>query len=145
MNKINLTLETNDLLKVCDKLKETKDCRLKQPLLFRYMKGGQFDNRISTYVSYDKDKMNGCVILTLQRDIIGDLTLYIVYMFIDSYYPKLSLEYMKFIEQKARELKADKISFTTHRKPKTVVRKYGKYGYEHRCSVIEKIIEKEVI
>ena len=143
--KINLTLDTNDLLKICDKAKETKDCRLKQPLLFRYMKGGQFDSRISTYVSYDKDKMNGCVILTLQKDLVGDLTLYIIYMFIDRRYLKLSLEYMKFIEEKAKELKADKISFTTHRKPEAVIRKYGKYGYEHRCSVIEKRLEKEVV
>ena len=145
MNKINLTLDTDDLLKICDKVKETKDCRLKQPLLFQYMKGGQFDSRISTYVSYDKDKMNGCVVLTLQKDLVGDLTLYVIYMFVDKKYPKLSLKYMHFIEEKAKELKADKISFTTHRKPEAVIRKYGKYGYEHRCSVIEKILKKEVV
>ncbi len=145
MDKINLTLNDDDFLKVCDKLKETKDCRLKENRLFSYMIKGKFDNRISTYVSYDKDKMNGCIILTLERDIIGDLTLFIVYMFVDKHYPKLSIKYVRFIELKAKEFKADKISFTTHRNSKVVERKYGKYGYKHRCSVIEKIIEKEVI
>ena len=145
MNIIKLTLDTDDFLKICDKLKETKDCRLKENRLFGYMIAGKFDKRISTYVSYDKAKMNGCVILTLGRDLVNNLTLYIVYMFIDKNYPKLSMEYMKFIEQKAKEFKVDKISFTTHRKSEAVVRKYGKYGYKHRCSVIEKIIGKEVI
>lgn len=145
MNKIYLTLNTDDFLTVCDKLKETKDCRLKENKLFAYMIAGKFEDKITTYVSYDKDKMNGCVILTLQKDIIGDLTLYVVYMFIDKKYPKLGLEYMQFVEERAKEFKADKISFTTHRKPEVVVRKYGKYGYKHRCSVIEKRIEKEVI
>lgn len=142
---INLTLDTNDFLKVCDKLKETKDCKLKENRLYSYMIAGIYNKQIFTFVSYDKDKMNGCVILTLSRDIIGDLTLFIVYMFIDRHYPKLSIEYMKFIEERAKELKADKISFTTHRNPKAVERKYSKYGYQHRCSVIEKIIKKEVI
>jgi len=145
MNNINLTLDTDDFLMVCDKLKETKDCRLKGNRLFSYMVGGRFNDRIFTYVSYDKDKMNGCVILTLGRDIIGDLTLFIIYMFIDKHYPKLSSEYVKFIEEQAIELKADKISFTTHRNPKAIERKYHQFGYKHRCSVIEKIIKKEVI
>ena len=145
IQNINLTLDTDDFLKVCGKLKETKDCRLKENRLYGYMVGGIFDDKISTYVSYDKDKMNGCVILTLQRDLIGDLTLFIVYMFIDRHYPKLTLEYMKFIEEKAIELKADKISFTTHRNPKAIEKKYGQFGYKHRCSVIEKIIKKEVV
>lgn len=142
MNNINLTLDTDDFLIVCDKLKETKDCRLKENRLFSYMVGGKFNDRIFTYVSYNKAKMNGCVILTLGRDLVDNLTLYIVYMFIDKNYPELSMEYMKFIEQKAKEFKVGKISFTTHRKPEAVVRKYGKYGYKHRCSVIEKIIER---
>jgi len=145
MNKIHLTLNTVDFLKVCDKLKETKDCKLKESRLYGYMVAGQFNDRIFTYVSYDKDKMNGCAILTIQNDIIGDLTLFVIYMFIDRHYPKLSVEYVNFIEQKAKELKAEKISFTTHRKPKAVERKYGKFGYKHRCSVIEKIMIKEVI
>ena len=145
MHKINLTLDTDDFFKVCDKLKETKDCKLKEDKLYSYMVAGQFDDRISTYVSYDKGKMNGCVILTLQRDIIGDLTLFVIYMFIDKHCPKLSVEYVNFIEQKAKEFKAEKISFTTHRNPKVVERKYGKFGYKHRCSVIEKIMIKDVI
>ena len=145
MNNINLTLDTDDFLKVCDKLKETKDCRLKENRLFNYMIAGKFNERISTYVSYDKDKMNGCAILTLERDLVDNLTLYIVYMFIDKNYSELSIEYMKFIEQKAKEFEADKISFTTHRNPKVIERKYGKFGYKHRCSVIEKIIIKDVI
>lgn len=140
---INFTTNIDDFLKVCDKLKETKDCRLKESKLFTYMVGGTLKNgKTSTYVSYDKGEMNGCVILTLQQDIVGDLTLYVVYMFIDKHYPNLSIKYMEFIEEKAKEFKADKISFTTHRNPKAVERKYGKYGYKHRCSVIEKMIKK---
>lgn len=145
MDKIKLTSNTDEFFKVCDKLKKTKNCRLKENRLFSYMMAGRFNNKIFTYVSYDKEEMNGCVILTLEKDIIGDLTLFIIYMFIDKNYPKLSIEYIKFIEEKARELNADKISFTTHRNPKVVERKYGKYGYKHRCSVIEKILIKEVI
>ena len=142
---IKPTTNTDDFLKICDKVKGTKDCRLKENRLFSYMISGKFNGKIFTYVSYNKDKMNGCVILTLGRDLVGDNTLYIVYMFIDRHYPELSMKYMKFIEDKAKEFKADKISFTTHRNPKAVERKYGRYGYKHRRSVIEKIITKEVI
>ena len=145
MEKINLTLDNDDFLKVCDKLKETKDCRLKENRLYAYMIGGRFNNRTFTYVSYDDNKMSGCVILTLQRDIIGDLTLFVVYMFIGKKYPNLIIDYIEFIEQKAKELKADKISFTTHRNPKAIERKYSKFGYKHRCSVIEKKLIKEVV
>ena len=145
MDKINFTLDNDDFLNICDKLKETRDCRLKESRLYSYMVAGKFNDKIFTYVSYDRDKMNGCVILALERDIIGDLTLFIIYMFIDRQYPKLSVEYVNFIEKRAKELKADKISFTTHRNSKAIERKFGKYGYKHRCSVIEKIIEKEVI
>lgn len=143
MNKIHLTLDSNDFLKVCDKLKETKDCRLKENRLYSYMVGGLYNKRTFTFVSYDKDKMNGCVILTLERDIVGDLTLFIIYMFIDKHYPKLSIEYVRFIEDKAREFKVDKISFTTHRNSKAVERKYSKYGYKYRCSVFENIIKRK--
>lgn len=144
MSGIYITKDNNDFLKVCDKIEETRDCRIKEDRLYIYMTSGLFDDRTMTCVSYDGDKMNGCAILILSEDIVGDLTLFVLYMFIDRHYPDLCLEYIKFIENKARELRANKISFTTHRNPKAVVRKYGKYGYQHRCSIIEKRIEEEV-
>lgn len=142
---IKLTKDTDVFLKICDKVRETRDCRIKTNLLFNIMLSGIYADKTKTYITYDKQKLAGCALLTLQKDMTDSQTLFVVYMFIDRHYPELSGEYMEFIENKASEWKATKISFTTHRNPKAVIRKYGKHGYRHRCSVIEKILDKEVI
>jgi hypothetical protein len=142
---IKETLEINELLEVCNRIKETRDCRISEKVLLRLMGAGNITDRVRTFVSYDQDKMTGCAVLLLQEDLTGDMTLFLIYMYIDKHYPLLTEQYIKLIEEKAKEMKADKISFTTHRNPKAVIRKYGKYGYYHRCSVIDKKIGKEVV
>ncbi len=138
---IELTKDKRDFLRICDKVKETRDCRIKPDNLFNIM----LFNKVDTYISYEKDELTGCTLLTLQPDMAGEKALFIIYMFIDKHYPELSIDYMKFIERRAKDLKAKKISFTTHRNPKAIERKYSKYGYKHRCSVIEKILNDEEV
>ena len=45
---------------------------------------------------------------------------------------------MKHIENKAKEYKAVKISFTTARNEKAIDRQMGRYGYKKKYIVIEK-------
>jgi hypothetical protein len=135
---IKQTLEMDDFFRVCDKIKETNDCRIKESILLEIMALGRINDNIMTFVNYEHNKMNGCIVLALQKDITGDMTLSVIYMFVDRHYPDLTREFIKLVEEKAVELKADKIMFTTHRDPKAIIRKYGDAGYQHRCSVIEK-------
>lgn len=135
---IKQTLEIDDFLRICDKIKETNDCRIKENILLNIMGFGRINDNIMTFVNHEQDKMTGCIVLVLQKDITGDMALSVIYMFIDRHYPDLTREFIKLVEDKAVELKADKIMFTTHRDPKAIIRKYGDAGYQHRCSVIEK-------
>lgn len=125
-------------LDICDKLNEIKDCELNQNSLYNYMIAGIYNRRTFTFASYDKNKMNGCLILTLVNNLNSDLCLNIIFVWIDKHYPRLWREYIKFIEEKSKEFKVRKIIGTTKRSVKAIERKYGKYGYRKTYNVFEK-------
>ncbi len=129
--------DSKTFLEICDKLKYVKDCELKQDTLYGYMVAGIYNKKIFTFASYDKDRMNGCLILTL-IELHSDLCLNILFVWIDRHYPKLWIEYIKFIEEKAKEFKVKRIMSITKRDAKVIERKYGKYGYKKKYNVFIK-------
>ena len=135
--------DSKTFLEICDKLDDVKDCKLSKKALYNYMISGEYDGRILTFASYGVD-MTGCAVISINNDITGDLTLFVVFLWINPKYRKLWKDYMKFIEGKAKEMKCKKISFTTSRSEKAIERQMGKYGYKKVYNVIEKEI-KEVI
>ena len=130
--------ESEGFLNICDKLKDVPDCKLKGNIFYSYMIAGIYNKNTLTFASYSKDRMNGCVVLTIGKDIICELTLFIIFLWIDPHNRKLWRKYMQFIEDKAKELKVEKISFTTTRSEKVIERHIGKYGYHKNYIVIEK-------
>ena len=135
--------DSKTFLEICDKLDDVKDCKLSKKALYNYMISGEYDGRILTFASYGVD-MTGCAVISINNDITGDLTLFVVFLWINPKYRKLWKDYMKFIEGKAKEMKCKKISFTTSRSEKAIERQMGKYGYKKVYNVIEKEI-KDVI
>ena len=133
--------EVNDsksFLDICDKLKDVPDCKLKGSSFYSYMIAGLYNKNTFTYANYINDKLKGCAVLTLGKDITCELTLFVVFCWIDPHYRRLWRDYRKFIEGKARELEAKKISFVTSRNEGAIERQLGKYGYVKVYSVIEK-------
>ena len=129
--------ESNTFLKIIDKLDFVKDCKLSKSQLYSYMISGEYNGRIYAFASYEVD-MNGCTVLTKNNDITGELTLYVVFLWISPKYRKLWRKYREFIEEKAKEFKCKKISFTTSRSEKAIDRHLGKYGYKKVYNIIEK-------
>jgi len=125
-------------MQICDKLKDVPDCKLKPLNLYSYMIGGLYNKTTFTFAQVNKGHMESCIVLSIKKDITGKLALCIVFQWIDSHFPKLWLENMKFIEGKATEYKADKITFVTARSEKAIERKLGKFGYRKVYNVIEK-------
>jgi hypothetical protein len=134
---INLCKNSNEFLNICDKLKEVKGTRLTENILCDYMIAGLYNKRIFTFVSYN-GKMNGCLILLLTKDQIGELTLVMLFTWIDAHYPKLHKDFIDIATQKAKELNAKKISIITNRSEKVIDRRIGKYGFKKTCSIFEK-------
>lgn len=132
--------DTNVFLEICGKLKEVKDGELSEKSLYGYMVAGIYHNKTFTFASYDKGKMNGCLVLTLVylNNIVG---LDILFVWMDAHYPKLFKEYIKFLDKKAKEYKAKRIISITKKSAKLIERKYGKYGYKK----VYNIFIKEVI
>jgi len=119
---------SNDIfLKICDKLKKVKECRLKANTLYVYMVS---DKNTFTYANYDNGKMNGCLVLRLFKDMEGDLTLLMLFIWIDTHYPKLLEEFVNLGNKKAKELNAKKIYFIADRNEKVIERRTGKFGFK---------------
>jgi len=140
-HKIKPIIDSLIFLEICEKLKYIKDCRLKEDRLYNLMIAGLYDNKIYSYASFDRNKINGCSVLYVNEDINGELSLFVILLWIDPHYPLLWKKYKDFVEKKAKEFKVRKISFTTNREEKAVIRKLGKYGYK-KSNVI---FEKEVV
>ena len=130
--------DSKTFLEICDKLKDVPDCKLKERSFYSYMIAGLYNEMTLTFASYDKDKINGCAVLTIGKDISDEMTLYVVFLWMNPHYRKLWKDYMKFIEGKAKEYHCQKISFTTSRSEKAIDRQMGKYGYRKVYNVIEK-------
>jgi len=133
--------DSKTFLEICDKLKNVKDCKLKDVTFYTYMIAGIYNGKTLTFASYDKDIMTGCAVLTISKDISDEMTLCVVFLWMNPKYRKLWKDYMKFIEDKTVEYKCKKISFTTARSEKAIDRQMGKYGYKK----VYNVIEKEVI
>jgi len=134
--------DSKTFLEICDKLKDVKDCKLKQDKFYTYMIAGIYSEKTLTFASYaDDGELSGCSVITIGDDITGELTLFVVFQWINPHYRKLWKDYMKFIEGKAKEYKVAKISFTTARSEKAIDRQMGKFGYKK----IYNVIEKEVV
>lgn len=142
---IRLCKNDREFFNICDKLKEIKGVKLTENILYNYMTAGLFNKRIFTFVSHDDEKMNGCLVLLLVKDIFGELTLSMIFTWIDAHYPKIHKEFIDISIKKARELGAKKIGFTTNRNEKVINRRVGKYGFNKVCSLYEKRTEGKVI
>jgi len=127
----------DEFLNITDKLEEVRDCELSQNSLYSYMVGGLYNKQTLTFTSHDKDKMNGCLILTL-INLHSDLCLNILFVWIDKHHTKLWKEYMEFVEEKAKEFKVKRIIVVTKRNAEVIERKFGKFGYEAKYNVIVK-------
>ena len=142
---IKLCKDDKEFLNICDKLSLVKGAKLTQDKLYKYMIAGLYSDNVFTFISYDKNKMNGCTILLLTNDILGELTLGMIFSWIDAHYLKLYGEFIEIATEKAKELGAKKIIITTNRKEKIINRRLGKYDFKKAFSVYEKRIEKEMV
>jgi hypothetical protein len=130
--------DTNIFLEITDKLKEVKECKLSANTLYIYMLSGIYNKNTFTYVSYDNGKMNGCLVLRLFKDMEGNLTLLMLFIWIDAHYPKLLEEFVYLGNEKARELNAKKIYFMANRNEKVIEKRTGKFGFKKVFSTYEK-------
>lgn len=142
---IILCEDSKEFFNICDKINLVKNPKLTEKTLYNFMISGLYNKKVFTFVSYDKDKMNGCSIFLLTKDILGELTLGMVFTWIDAHYPKLLSSFVDIATKKAKELNAEKIVITTNRKEKVINRRINKYGFKKAFSIYEKRIKKEVI
>ena len=133
--------DSNIFLEILDKLKKVRNCKITSNILYTYMISEQIDKSAMTLVSYDNDKMNGCVVVKIIRDDSGESSFFMTFIWIDAHFPKLLQELIDFGNDKAKELNIKKIMFSTGRKEKIVERRMGKYGFKK----IHSTYEKEVI
>lgn len=134
--------DSETFLKIVDKLDDT-DCKLSKKSLYSFMVSGEYNKRVFVYASYEgetNDEMTGCEVITLNNNLNGVLTLSVIFLWISPHCRKLWKEYLKFTENRAKEHKCKKISFTTNRSEKAIERHLGKYGYFKAYNVIEKRI-----
>ena len=143
---IHLCNDDHYFLEICDKLNlpKLKNILLTQDKLYQLMIAGLYNKSILTYISLDGDKLNGCLILAILNTILGEKVISLVFTWIDPHYPKLYKEFINLVEEKAKELKINKLCFQTNRKEAVINRKMGKYGFNKSFSVYEKNL-KEVI
>ena len=130
--------DNNVFLEILDKLKEVKNCRITSKTLYTYMISEQIDKSAMTLVSYDKDIMNGCVVLKIIKDDIRELSFFMTFIWIDAHFPKLLKEFLDFGNNKAKELNIKKIKFGTSRNEKIIKRRMGKYGFKKIYSAYSK-------
>jgi len=122
--------DNNVFLEILDKLKEVKNCKITSNTLYTYMISEQIDKSAMTLVSYDKDIMNGCVVLKIIKDDIRELSFFMTFIWIDAHFPNLMKEFLDFGNNKAKELNIKKIMFATGRKENIIGRRMGKYGFK---------------
>ena len=118
---IKQTFNYNLFLEICDKLKEVKNCKLKANMLYAYM----VSEDVFTYVSYDNEIMNGCLVLKQFIDNEGNKALLLLFIWIDPHYPKLLGNFIEFANDKAKEVKAVKMYFVANRNEKAIMRRTG--------------------
>jgi len=123
---IKQTFNNNIFLEIIDKLKKVKDCKLTANTLYAYM----LSEDVFTYVSYNLEKMNGCLVLKRFIDNEGNTALLMLFIWIDPHFPKLLDDFNELANKKAKEVRAVKIYFVANRNEKAILRKTGKYGFK---------------
>ncbi len=126
-----------NLLEISEKLKYVKDCKIKEESFYFYMWNGVENGTIFPYASYELEKMTGCMVLSLGKD-LKSTVLSLIFVWIDSKYPKLYKEYLKFASETAKRMGADEIQINTSRNPKVIERKLGKYGFKAKYVIFAK-------
>ena len=118
---IKQTFNNDILLEIIDKLKEVKDCKLNANTLYAYI----LAEDVFTYISDDKGIMNGCLVLKRFIDNEGNLSLLMLFVWVNSSYPKLLKDFIELGNSKAKEVKAVKIYFIANRNEKAIERRTG--------------------
>jgi len=134
--------DKDKLREICDKIKYVKDCPIDEQSFYFHLYGGMITGKILVFVNYENGKMNGkmngCLVLELGKDLSPDLILSLVFVWIDKKHTKLWKEFVKFTEEKAKELKANRILINTKRNVKAIERRLNKYGYSAKYTIFEK-------
>jgi len=130
--------DKDGLKKVCDKIKYVKDCPIDEQSFFFHLYAGILTGKILVFAKYKNDKMIGCLVLELGKDLSPDLILSLVFVWADKNFPKLWKDFVEFTEVKAKELKANRILINTKRKAEVIERKLNKYGYAAKYTIFEK-------
>ncbi len=118
---IKQTFNYNLFLEICDKLKKVKNCKLSANKLYAYM----ISDDVFTYVSYDNEIMNGCLVLKLFIDNEGNKALLLLFIWIDPHSLKLLSNFIELANSKAKEVKAVKMYFVANRNEKAIERRTG--------------------
>ena len=87
-NEIYFVSAYEEFMEICSKLEEVKDCELTKEKLFNYMYKGLQTKKTFSFASYDKE-MNGCIVLSVGKNLIDDLAVYVIFVWIDKRSPKL--------------------------------------------------------
>jgi len=132
--------DKNGIREICDKIKYVKDCSIDKESFYFRLYAGALNKRIYSYASYKDGQMKGCLVLSLGRDWSPDLILSLVFVWIEKHSPKLWIEYVKFAEEKARELGVNRMLINTKRNAGAIERKLKKYGYIQKYVTFEKVI-----
>ena len=135
-NEIYFASTYKEFIEICSKLEEVKDCELTKEKLFNYMYAGLQNKKTFSFISYENEKMNGCIVLTVGKNIIDDLVVYVIFVWIDKHYTELWKKYIEFVESVATEFKAKRIIGSTKRSG--FGRKLEKFGYKETHRIIEK-------
>ena len=85
--------------------------------------------------------MIGCLVLEKGKDLSPDLILSLVFVWVNKNFPKLYIEFVQFTEEKAKELKANRILINTKRNAKVISRRLEKYGYIAKYTTFEKKVK----
>jgi len=138
-NEIYFASTYKEFVNICSKLEEVKDCELTKEKLFNYMCKGLQTKKTFSFISYDKE-INGCLVISVGKDLISDLAIYVIFVWIDKNYPELWKKYLDFVENVAKEFKATKIIGSTKRSG--FGRKLEKFGYKESYRIIEKNLKE---
>ncbi|MEA2015508.1 MAG: hypothetical protein U9O59_02130 [Actinomycetota bacterium] len=130
--------DKSKIKEICDKIKYVKDCPIDEQSFYYHLYAGMINGKILLFGSYENEKMNGCLVLELSKDLSTDLILSLVFVWIDKDKPKLWIDFIKYTEEKAKEFKADKILINTKRSARAIEKKLNKYGYNAKYTIFEK-------
>ncbi len=132
--------DKDKLREICNKLKYVKDCPMNEESFYFHLYAGILTGKILVYASYENGEINGCLVLSLGKDLNPDWILSLIFVWIDKHFPKLWIDYVKFVECKAKELNVGRIQINTKRNAGAIERKLKKYGYIQKYVTFEKVV-----